>query len=254
MAKDIELWQGDCLELMKDIPDGSVDLIITSPPYNIGKSYKTYKDDLELKDYLNWCALWLSELKRVVTENGSIWINSGYLKMGANETRPLTYEFYNLMNLPLVQEVIWHYEGGMTYKKRFTHRTERWQWYSKKPNSVTFNLDDVRDINLNRTKDKRNHPLGKNPTDYWYFNRVVGGRGKSKEKTEHPAQFPVDMVERVVKACSDAGDTVMDNFMGSGTTGVACKRLNRNFIGIELDETYFNLAKERIESAGEINE
>lgn len=244
---EIELLHGDCLELMKDIPDGSVDLIVTSPPYNIGKVYKTYKDNLELEDYLSWCDSWLNELKRIVKEDGSIWINTGYLKIGVNETRPLTYEFYNLMNLPLIQEVVWHYEGGMSYKKRFTHRTERWQWFSKNPKSVTFNLDEVRDLSLNRTKDKRNHPLGKNPTDYWYFNRVVGGRGKSKEKTEHPAQFPIEMIERIIKACSNTDDIVLDNFMGSGTTGVACKNLNRNFIGIELDETYFNIAKERIE-------
>lgn len=241
-----KIYNEDCLEGMKRIPDGSVDIVVTSPPYNIGKTYGVYDDNKDFGEYTEWCRLWMNELKRVVKNNGSIWINSGYVKTGRNQTMPLSYEYYKLMDLPMVQEVVWHYEGGMSYKKRFTHRTERWQWFSKRPSEVLFNLDDVRDLSLNRTNDKRNHPLGKNPTDYWYFDRVVGGTGKTKEKTKHPAQFPAKMIERVLKACSEKGQLVLDPFMGSGTTAIAAINTNRNYIGFELDEEYCNMAKNRV--------
>jgi len=243
--KDVILFNGDCLEVMgKMIERGvKVDCIITSPPYN---AKKEYEQNLSLEEYKKFAKDWVSVASKLLTENGSLWINLGYIKLNKNETLPLTYLYYNLTNLPLIQEIVWHYEGGMSYKKRFTHRTEKWMWFCKNPNNVTFNLDDVRDLSLNKTKDKRNNPLGKNPTDYWYFNRVVGGNGKSKEKKEHPCQFPEKMIERIVKACSNKNDLILDCFMGSGTTGVVCKNLERKFIGIELDTGYYNIAKERI--------
>ena len=91
--------------------------------------------------------------------------------------------------------------------------------------------------------------MGKNPTDYWYFDRVVSGTGKTKEKTKHPCQFPIKMVERIVKGCSNPDSVILDCFMGSGTTGVACVNLGREFYGIELDEKYFKIAENRINEA-----
>ena len=185
--------------------------------------------------------------KRILKPNGSFWLNVGYMKVDKNATLPLTYLYYDVVEIPLIQEIVWHYEGGMSYKKRFTHRTERWQWYCKNPNDVVFNLDDVRDITLNRTIDKRNHPLGKNPTDYWYFDRIVSGTGKCSEKTEHPCQFPEVMIDRIIKACSNKGDLIVDTFMGSGTVGASAKKLDRNYIGFELSKEYCKIAENRIE-------
>ena len=238
-----EIYLGDCLELMKNIEDESIDLVITSPPYNAGKAYET---KLSLEEYKQFARMWTKEVLRTLKPNGSFWLNVGYMKLDKNETLPLSYLYYDVVDVPMVQEIVWHYEGGMSYKKRFTHRTERWQWYCKNPNDVIFNLDDVRDLSLNRTADKRNHPLGKNPTDYWYFNRVVSGTGKTKEKTNHPCQFPIKMIERIIKSCSNSGSVILDCFVGSGTTAIASINTGRFFIGIEKDEGYYNIAKKRI--------
>lgn len=237
------LMLGDCLEMMQEIPDGSVDLIITSPPYDAGKAYEGRRD-LDL--YMRFASAWTSSVIPKLTKTGSFWLNVGYTKLGKNETLPLTYLYYQLIQLPMVQEVVWHYEGGMAYKNRFSHRTERWMWFSKAPAYCHFDLDAVRDSSLNRTVDKRNHPGGKNPTDYWYFDRVVGGCGASAEKTIHPCQFPLKMVERIINACCPQNGTVLDPFMGSGTTGVACANTGRRFIGIEKDPAYFETATLRI--------
>lgn len=235
------LHNNNCTNLLKDI--SGVNLIVTSPPYNAEKEYEGKRD---IDNYKQLAKEWFGEIENTLTDNGSLWLNVGYSKTGANTTLPLTYLYYSIIQMPLIQEIVWHYEGGMSYKKRFTHRTERWMWFCKNPDKVVFNLDEIRDMKLNRTTDKRNHPLGKNPTDYWYFDRVVSGTGKVKEKTEHPCQFPIAMIERIITACSNENDTVMDMFMGSGTTGIACKKLNRNFIGIEKDEKYFKIAETKI--------
>lgn len=220
--------QGDWLDIKNTIDKKSINLIVTSPPYDAGKEYEG-KRDIGL--YKSMAKEWMIGIEDLLTENGSFWLNVGYTKTGENTTLPLTYLYHELINLPLIQEVIWHYEGGMSYKKRFTHRTERWMWFCKDPSKVCFNLDDVRDLKLNRTDDKRNHPLGKNPTDYWYFDRVVGG--SVKKHTNHPCPFPFPMIERIVKACSNEGDTVLDMFAGSHTTGKVCDKLNRKYIGID---------------------
>lgn len=243
-----KIYCEDCLEGMKKIDTESIDLVITSPPYNADKEYENH---LSISEYKRFAIEWTREVKRILKHQGSFWLNIGYMKLGPNETLPLTYLYYSvchtILNMPLVQEIVWHYEGGMSYKKRFTHRTERWQWYSLDPNHAIFNLDAVRDITLNRTVDKRNNPLGKNPTDYWYFDRVVSGTGKTKEKTNHPCQFPQDMITRIILACSNKGDVVLDPFIGSGTTALVSKCLERNFIGFEISEKYYQIAYEKLE-------
>lgn len=233
----------DCIEHMQSVPNGSIDLVLTSPPYNAGKEYEFAAT---IPQYTEFARVWTSCISRLLSSNGSMWLNVGYTKAGNNQTLPLTYLYYPLIDLPFIQEIVWHYEGGMSYKKRFTHRTERWMWYAKNPDLVTFNLDAVRDMSLNRTVDKRNNALGKNPTDYWFYNRVVSGRGKVAEKTIHPAQFPEKMVERIIRACTNEGDTVLDPFAGSCTVAIVCKKLHRNYICIEKRADYCAAGKERV--------
>jgi len=231
---------GNCLDIMKHIPTKSIDLVITSPPYKANKEYEHWTS---FQQYMEFAKEWTSYIPNILSDRGSFWLNVGYTKTGNNTTLPLTYLYYNVVqNLEFIQEIVWHYEGGMSYKKRFTHRTERWMWYAKDANSCTFNLDSVRNMSLNRTNDKRNNPLGKNPTDYWYFDRVVSGTGRVKEKTDHPCQFPIKMIERIILACSNEGDTILDPFIGSGTVAIACINTNRNFIGIEKNDGYYDLA------------
>ena len=235
---------------MTALPEASIDLVVTSPPYNADKAYASYSDSRSLAEYEAFAKAWINCIPRLLKPKGQFWLNVGYTKLGANETLPLTYLYHPLAKaagLKLVQEVIWHFEGGMSYKKRFSHRTERWMWFALDPDNLTFNLDDVRDMSLNRTVDKRNNPLGKNPTDYWYFDRVVGGTGAGKDKTHHPCQFPVPMVERIIKACSNRGETILDPFGGSGSTALASYNNGRNSISIEMDESYHRAAQARLE-------
>lgn len=244
MKYENQIIQGDCREILRDIPSAVARLIITSPPYRAGKSYEV---ETTLEEYRQFARSWTAVIPRVVADNGSFWLNVGYTKLGENETLPLTYLYYPLIQMRLIQELVWHYEGGMSYKHRFTHRTERWMWFSHDPDNVLFNLDAVRDVSLNRTKDKRNNPLGKNPTDYWFFDRVVSGTGKVKEKTSHQCQFPEKMIERIILACTDEGDLVVDPMSGSGTTCAVAKRLNRKYLGCEIDSQYVAESLERVQ-------
>ena len=232
------------------MPVGSVNLVVTSPPYNAAKAYES---DLTLHQYESFAERWIEPIPRLLADDGAFWLNVGYTKLSATETLPLTYLYYPIIKkagLHLIQEVVWHYEGGMAYKSRFSHRTERWQWWVKNPKKYTFNLDAVRDMTLNRTNDKRNNPLGKNPTDYWYFDRVVGGTGATLDKTLHPCQFPVRMVERIITACSHPGEKILDPFGGSGSTAVASLRVggSRTCESIEADPTYHLAAQRRFNS------
>jgi DNA modification methylase len=235
---------------MASFDRASVDLVVTSPPYNADKAYASYSDKRSLQEYKEFASAWMNEVPRLMKPNGSFWLNVGYTKLGANETLPLTYLYYEIaqkVGLKLVQELVWHYEGGMSYKRRFSHRTERWMWFALDPDNLTFNLDDVRDASLNRTIDKRNNPLGKNPTDYWYFDRVVGGNGAGKDKSHHPCQFPVPMIERIVKACSNPGEVILDPFGGSGSTAVAAYNQGRRGVCIEMDESYHRVASDKLQ-------
>jgi adenine-specific DNA-methyltransferase len=242
----VTILPGDCREKLADVGSGTVQLVVTSPPYNAGKEY----ENSDTPDaYREFAASWVKHIPRLLTPSGSFWLNVGYMKLGKNQTLPLTYLYHGVVDLPLVQEIVWRYKGGMAYKKRFTHRTERWMWFAKNPDSVLFNLDDVREKKW-AAFDKRNNPLGRNPTDCWLFNRVVGGNGKSREKTLHPCQFPEAMIERIVRACSVPGDIVVDPFSGSGTTAVVCKRLGRGCLAIETHPRYLRESRRRLGRTG----
>lgn len=235
-----EIMQGDCREVMKSLPAGKFDLIVTSPPYN---AEKEYEDNLGVEEYRKFAQEWCAEIPRLLSDTGSFWLNVGYMRVGENSTLPLTYLYHPLVNLPMVQEIIWKYEGGMTYKNRFTHRTERWMWFAKDPAKCYFDLDGVRDRKLNKTVNVKNHPLGKNPTDCWEFNHVTAG---SSEKLDHPCQFPEAMIARIIKACSPRDGYVLDPFSGSGTTATVATAHHRNAVGIEMDEKYIDLSLSRI--------
>ena len=242
----------DCIATMRDLTPGSVNLIVTSPPYNADKPYASYDDARTLKEYESFADQWVEAAAGTLADNGAFWLNVGYTKTSDTTTLPLPYLYYPIARkhgFHLIQEIVWHYEGGMSYKKRFSHRTERWMWFVKNPSDYVFNLDSVRDMALNRTVDKRNNPLGKNPTDYWYFDRVVGGSGASADKTHHPCQFPVPMIDRIVKACSNKNDVILDPFGGSGSTALSASNLDRSFISIDMDKSYHEAAMKRLENS-----
>ena len=225
--KKIELLHGDCLELMKDIPDGSVDLIITSPPYNIGNmksntiQYGTYAgNNMKEQDYQRWQIEFLNESHRVLKDTGSMFYNHKVRIKKGVALHPL--EFILKSNFLLKQEITWDMGKSANCDKiRFFPFSERIYWLVKNPKTKLYNIDNLSDV--------------------W---RCVPTH--KRKETGHIAVMPEEIVMNILNNID--GDTVLDPFMGSGTTGVACKNLNRNFIGMELDEDYFNMAKERIES------
>lgn len=223
---EMKLLQGDCLELMKDIPDGSVDLIITSPPYNIGNMksntilYGTYAgNNMKEEDYQKWQVNFLNESYRVLKDSGSMFYNHKVRIKKGLALHPL--EFVLKSNFLLKQEIVWDMGKSANCDKiRFFPFSERIYWLVKNHKTKLYNIDNLSDV--------------------W---RCVPTH--KRKDTGHIAVMPQEIAVNILNNIQ--GDVVLDPFMGSGTTGVACKNLNRNFIGMELDEIYFNIAKERIE-------
>ena len=247
------LFHRDCVESMQLLKDAewNTDLTITSPPYNIGKEYES---SLSYEKYVEWCAQWMVDIHSLTSPTGSFWLNLGYFEIpGQGMCVPISYLLWNKSPFYLLQEIVWHYEAGVSTSKRLCPRNEKWLFYVKNPEQYTFKLDDIRDPNVKYPKQKKNgkfrcNPLGKNPSDVWLFPKVTSGEKRSsKERTAHPAQFPLAVVERIVLACSDKGQIVLDPFAGSCSTGIACHGLGRIFVGFEVQEKYCELSVERFQ-------
>jgi len=246
------LYCGDCCELLPRLSDFiSVDLTLTSPPYNIGKEYEK---PLGIKDYIAWCSYWMNLIYEITKAEGSFWLNLGYFEVEAKGSCvPIPYLVWDKSPFYLLQEVVWKYGAGVSTKRRLTPRNEKWLFYVKNSTSYTFNLDAIRDPNVKYPNQKKNgkyrcNPLGKNPSDVWEFPKVTtGAQRSSKERTGHPAQFPLRVVERIVKVSSNSGEIVLDPFAGSCSAGIGAAGLGRLFIGIEVSEEYCRLAVERYE-------
>ena len=253
----ITLQNGDCLNLLKSLPNESVDLIITSPPYCIGKAYEDPHNDIET--FRGQHILIFEDLYRVLKTGGSICWQVGY-HISDKCIVPLDYIVYDIftslsakLSNPLVlrNRIVWTFGHGLNSSKRFSGRHETILWFTK-GSSFTFNLDAVRTPQKYPGKkaykgpNKGNlsgNPLGKNPSDVWDIPNV---KAMHVEKTEHPCQFPVAIPQRLIKSLTNQQDIVLDPFMGSGTTGVAALIENRKFIGSEICQDYFDISKRRI--------
>lgn len=253
-APSARLLKGECVATMSAMASEAVDLIVTSPPYmNIGMPYG---DDFQsIEDYVEFSRQWITTAARVLKPGGSMWINVGMHKAGPNSRVPLTYYLFPLIaatGLTFVQEIVWDRRAQQNTTQRFATRSERWLYLVKpgvlkggrgRPKVIhpTFNLDDVR--RPSTSKDKRNNPAGANPADIWEFTQV---HGTAKERTEHPCPFPQAMIERIVLACSNLGDVVLDPFAGSGTTGAAAMAHGRSSVMIEREPTYWPIIEKRL--------
>lgn len=249
-SDDCLLYAGDCLELMKKIDPAFVDLTVTSPPYNIGKEYE---EPMPLENYLDWCKNWISEIHRVTKNQGAFWLNIGYLEIPEKgKAVPIPYLLWDKTPFYFIQEVIWNYGAGVAGRKFFSPRNEKLLWYVKDQENYVFNLDDIRDKNVKYPNQKKNgklkcNPLGKNPTDVWQIPKVTSGTNRSsKERMPHPAQFPIALIDRIVKASSNPNEIVLDPFLGSGTSAIVALSNGRKFVGFEINEKYCDLAVERI--------
>jgi len=236
------VYNCDCLEAMKKLPEKLINLTVTSPPYNIGKEYEKI---LSLKEYLNWCEKWISQVYHITVADGAFWLNLGYLSIpGRAKAVPIPYLLWDKIPFFLIQEVVWNYGAGVAGKKFLSPRNEKFLWYAKDENNYVFNLDDIRDPNVEYPNQRKNgklrcNTIGKNPSDVWQIAKVTSGKNRaSPERSPHPAQFPRDLVDRIIKGFSNEGDLILDPFIGSGTTAEAALIHNRYVIGFEINENY----------------
>jgi adenine-specific DNA-methyltransferase len=248
------LFHGDCLELLKQIPDGSIQLVVTSPPYNIGKEYEK---KLNLDQYLEQQANVIKECVRVLNEKGSIcWQVGNYVDNGSIiPLDTVLFPIFHELGLVLRNRIIWHFEHGLHCSRRFSGRYETIIWFTRKSKDYVFNLDPVRVPQKYPAKKyfkgpKKGqyscNPLGKNPGDVWDIPNV---KSNHVEKTEHPCQFPVELIERLVLAMTNENDWVLDPFLGVGTSIIAALRHNRRGAGAETVQRYVEIARERIKKA-----
>lgn len=258
----VTLHQGNSLAFLRTIPDESIALVVTSPPYNIGKAYERKQD---ITAYLAEQEMVIHELKRILTKEGSIcWQTGNYVDGG--EVFPLDVFYYHIFKkqgLKLRNRIVWHFEHGLHASKRFSGRYETILWFTK-TDGYTFNLDSVRVPakypgkkhfkGPNRGQFSGN-PLGKNPSDIWEFLYeewesclwdIPNVKANHIEKTLHPCQFPVELVERCVLALTNEDDRVLDPYCGVGSTLIGALMHDRRAIGVDKEQEYIDISRERI--------
>lgn len=253
----ITLYYGDCLRLLKKIPSNSIDVVITSPPYCMGKAYEDPHDDIQTFKHQHTNIF--DHLYRVVKPGGSICWQIGY-HITDNCIVPLDYIVYDVftsknsqLEYPIIlrNRIIWTFGHGLNSTKRFSGRHEMILWFTKGHN-FKFDLDAVRipqkypGKKSYRGPNKGNlsgNPLGKNPSDVWDIPNV---NANHIEKTDHPCQYPVALPLRLINALCPSNGLVFDPFMGSGTTGVASVVAKRRFVGCELQKDYYDISYQRI--------
>ncbi|MEW6544665.1 MAG: site-specific DNA-methyltransferase [Nitrospirota bacterium] len=251
LSESIVVYPGDCLALLQTIPDESVQLIVTSPPYNIGKEYEKR---LHLDLYLRQQAQVIAECVRALSPRGSIcWQVGNYVEEGAIiPLDTVLYPIFSNLGLRMRNRIIWHFEHGLHCSRRFSGRYETIVWFTKSDDYV-FNLDAVRVPQKYPGKKYFKgpkagqyscNPMGKNPGDLWVIPNV---KNNHIEKTEHPCQFPVELIERLVLSLSNEGHWVLDPFLGTGTTVIAAIRHARRGVGAETVSRYIHLARQRIQ-------
>lgn len=259
-SNDVTLLNGDCLKLLRKVPDESVDIIVTSPPYCIGKAYENPHDDINTfrQQHLNI----FKDLYRIVKPGGSICWQVGY-HISDKCVIPLDYIVYDIftneskqLKYPFIlrNRIIWTFGHGLNDTTRFSGRHEVILWFTKGEQQI-FNLDTVRvpqkypgkrAYKGPRKGELSGNPMGKNPSDVWEIPNV---KARHVEKTAHPCQFPVAIPERLIRALTPQNGLVLDPFVGSGTTGVSAVLEGRRFVGIELQKEYYDIAFARISDA-----
>jgi adenine-specific DNA-methyltransferase len=250
---DLVLYQGDTLDLLRTLPAGFARMVVTSPPYNLGKTYETR---LDLMAYVDQQAGVIRECYRALHPHGSLcWQVGNYV--GGGEIIPLDiilYPVFAALGLHLRNRIVWQFGHGLHASRRFSGRYEVILWFTK-GDQYTFNLNAVRvpqkypgkkHFKGARKGQLSGNPLGKNPSDIWEIPNV---KSNHVEKTSHPCQFPVELIERLVLALTDPGDCVLDPFMGVGSTAIAALMHGRRVIGAEIRPEYIEIAKERIRQA-----
>lgn len=252
----------DCIEGLSQLDAGSVDLAFADPPFNIGYEYDVYEDKLEADRYLDWSRLWMEAVVRVLKPDGTFW-----LAIGDEFAAELKVIMQRDLGLHCRSWVVWYYTFGVNCKAKFSRSHAHLFHMVKDPKKFTFNTETIRVPSARQLVygDKRANPVGRLPDDTWilrpqdipesfhadedtwYFPRV---NGTFKErKGWHGCQMPEQLLGRIIRACSNEGELVLDPFAGSGTTLTVAKKLARNFVGYELSPEYAQQAQSRIDAA-----
>ena len=243
----------DVLRLLNSLPNKPIfDLVVTSPPYNIGKSYET---NTTLNEYFVNQREVIECIDKLVKDTGCIcWQVGNHIDKKKESIYPLDFGFHEIFNdlgYTLKNRIVWKFGHGMHASKRLSGRYETVLWYVKSKN-YTFNLDDIRVPSKYEGKTFYKGPnkgkvssssIGKNPEDVWDIPNV---KGNHIEKTIHPCQFSVGLIERLVLGMSNPKDIIFDPYMGVGSAGIAAIAHGRKFIGADKDHEYVKLAKKRI--------
>ena len=253
---------GDAFKLVDTLADSSIQLTVTSPPYNIGKSYEKR---LKLEDYLDDYPRFIKSLYAKTVDAGSVcWQVGNFVDRG--EVFPLDIYFYSMFRnagFRLRNRIVWHFEHGLHATKRFSGRYETILWFTK-GDTYHFDLDPVRvaakypgkrHFKGTRRGAPSGNRLGKNPSDFWTQIQhdweqliwdIPNVKANHAEKTEHPCQFPIELVQRCVLALTKEGDAVLDPFMGVGSAALGALMHGRRFVGFELHKEYVREAEKRV--------
>ena len=245
------IYPGDCLKLLRQIPDEAIQLIVTSPPYNIGKEYE---NKLKLDTYIKQQTQVIKECVRVLSKKGSIcWQVGNYVNNGSIIPLDIALNpVFVSLGLKMRNRIIWHFEHGLHCSKRFSGRYETIIWFTKTDDYI-FSLDPVRVPQKYPGKKYFKgpkagqyscNPLGKNPGDLWIIPNV---KNNHVEKTDHPCQFPVELIERLVLSMTNKNDWVLDPFLGAGTSMIAALKHRRKAVGAEVNKKYIQIACERMQ-------
>jgi adenine-specific DNA-methyltransferase len=253
---EVVLFPGDTRALLRSMPDACAQLVVTSPPYNLDKAYERGRRR-SLDDWLAEQATVIAECVRVLRPGGSLCWQVGN-HVTPDEIVPLDLALWPIFRrhdvLKLRNRIVWHFEHGLHCSKRFSGRHEVILWYTHGAD-YRFDVDPVRVPQKYpgkrawkgpRAGEYTGNPLGKNPGDVWVIPNV---KANHVEKTVHPCQFPVELIERLVLALTEPGDLVVDPYMGVGTTACAAVRHARRAAGAELVEEYVAIARERVRLA-----
>jgi adenine-specific DNA-methyltransferase len=258
----IVLYRGDANTFLASLPKNKISLVITSPPYNIGKEYEK---KVSLDEYLAFHTKIIAKIDDVIRDDGSVcWQVGNYIENG--ELIPLDIKFYNIFKtfgFKLRNRIVWHYRHGLHASKKFSGRYETLLWFTKSDKYI-FNLDSVRVPSKYPGKryykgEKKGipsgNPNGKNPSDVWEtiitdweaaFWDIPNVKANHPEKTIQPCQFPIELVERCILALTKPKQWVLDPFSGVGSTLIAAAKNNRISLGSEKEQKYYNIAKKRL--------
>lgn len=244
------IYRGDCLDMLRQLPDGCVDLVVSSPPYNLGKEYESKR---LLEHYIEEQRVVLGECARILSRKGSIFWQVGSFS-DEGMLIPLDIRVFPILeSFGLIprNRIAWARQHGLHARRKFSCRYETVLWFTKS-DDYPFNLDSIRVPQKYQNKkawrgEKKGqltcHPDGKNAGDIWLFRNV---KHNHEEQTIHPCQFPEDMITRIVLAVTDTGDVVLDPYMGAGTVAIVARDLGRNYLGAESDERYYSVCMRRL--------